>query len=354
MRTVSYFSPYKQSENTVTNAVLLLLSHIHRIAPDVFEAFLKDIAGQDISVGPIFANQDSKPGGKSIVDAVIRQTPIEINIETKITHGDSLDTDQLRRHAEGMKAEAKSDRRILLGLTPSPLSSELKDEAAAICKKLDVTFISRTFEEIVSYFENAVPEFHEDLNTILGDFRVYLSNNGQLPPSQNRMLINPCGNSLDSNRQSGIYHDQPYRSKVMSKYLGCYDNKAVRLIGEVFAVIIAEVEDDKLVIHEQVELPWQAQKHDINSGDKQRIMNLIQNSPYSDLGDKPSRYYLTYGFEETKYEKTSPGGIQGHRYFALDGEGSVLETLFGKSSNQPNLSDIASALKKRHGHDLFN
>ena len=75
-------------------------------------------------------------------------------------------------------------------------------------------------------------------------------------------------------------------------------------------------------------------------------MNLIQNSPYSDLGDKPSRYYLTYGFEETKYEKTSPGGIQGHRYFALDGEGSVLETLFGKSSNQPNLSDIASALKK--------
>jgi len=346
MRTVSYFSPYKQSENTVTNAVLLLLSHIHRNTPDIFEAFLKDIAGQDIAVGPIFANQDSKPCGKSVVDAVIRQTPIEINIETKITHGDSLDTDQLRRHAEGMKTEAKSDRRVLLGLTPSPLSFDLKNEANAICKKLNVSFISRTFEEIVAYFENTVPEFHEDLNAILGDFRVYLSDNGQLPPSQNRMLINPCGDSLDSNRDFGIYHDQPYRSKVMSKYLGCYDKKAVRLIGEVYAVIIAEVQNNELVIHEQIELPWQAQCHDINADDKQRIINLIQNSPYSDLGERPSRYYLTHGFEETEYEKTSLGGIQGHRYFALDGKDGKLQTLFEKSSEQPSLSEIVSALKK--------
>lgn len=346
MRTVSYFSPYKQSENTVTNAVLLLLSHIHRNAPDIFEAFLKDIAGQDISVGPIFANQDAKPGSKSIVDAIIRQTPIEINIETKITHGDSLDTDQLRRHAEGMKTEAKSDRRVLLGLTPSPLSSDLKNEANAICKKLNVTFISRTFEDIVSYFENTVPEFHEDLNAILGDFRVYLSNNGQLPPSQNRMLINPCGDSLDSNRDFGIYHDQPYRSKVMSKYLGCYDKKAVRLIGEVYAVIIAEVQDNELVIHEQIELPWQNQRHDITKKDEQRIMSLIEASPYSDLGDKPSRYYLTQGFEETEYKKISKGGIQGHRYFAFDGKGGVLEALFEKTSGQPSLSEIALALKE--------
>jgi len=346
MRTVSYFSPYKQSENTVTNAVLLLLSHIHRAAPDIFESFLKDIAGEDITVGPIFANQEAKPGSKSIVDAIIRQTPIEINIETKITHGDSLDTDQLKRHAEGMNREDKSARRVLLGLTPSPLSPQLKSEATAICERVDVAFIARTFEQIASYFEKVVPEFHEDLNAILADFRVYLSDNGQLPLSQNRMIINPCGDSLQSNRDFGIYHDQPYRSKVMSKYLGCYDNKAVRLVGEVYAVIIAELQEGQLVITQQLDLPWQNQRHDISDEDEKRIINLIKKSPYPDLGDKPSRYYLTRGFEETEFKKLSKGGIQGHRYFAFDGTGGVLEKLFEKTSEQPSLTHIASALKK--------
>jgi hypothetical protein len=343
---VSYFSPYKTSENTVTNAVLLLLSHIHRTAPEIFEAFLKDIAGEDIAVGPIFANQDAKSGGKSVVDAIIRQTPIEINIETKITHGDSLDTDQLKRHAEGMKREARSTRRVLLGLTPSPLSPQMKREAASICDKCDVAFTHRTFAQIASYFEEAVPEFHEDLNAILSDFRVYLSNNNQLPPSQNRMIVNPCGNSLESNRATGIYHDQPWRSKVPSKYLGCYDDKAVRLVGEVHAVFIAEVADGELVIHEQFDLPWQDKRYQITEKDRTKVLGLIESSPYADLGVKPDRFYLTNGFRETEFEKVSKYGIQGHRYFDLDGEDGVLTSLFEKNSS-PNIKAVALALSDK-------
>jgi len=245
-----------------------------------------------------------------------------------------------------MNREDKSARRVLLGLTPSPLSPQLKSEATAICERVDVAFIARTFEQIASYFEKVVPEFHEDLNAILADFRVYLSDNGQLPLSQNRMIINPCGDSLQSNRDFGIYHDQPYRSKVMSKYLGCYDNKAVRLVGEVYAVIIAELQEGQLVITQQLDLPWQNQRHDISDEDEKRIINLIKKSPYPDLGDKPSRYYLTRGFEETEFKKLSKGGIQGHRYFAIDGTGGVLEKLFEKTSEQPSLTHIASALKK--------
>jgi len=317
MRNVSYFSPYKSGENTVTNSVLLLLSHVHRIAPDLFELFLQEVGGDDITVGPTFGNQEGKQGGKSIVDAVIRQSSIEINVETKIVKGSSLDMEQLKRHAEGMKLENRSARCVLLGITPDPMSSEMAAKAKQVCEANKVTFSHITFLGIVVFFEEATSEFRQGLNTILNDFRVYLSNNRLLPPSQNRMLINPCGRSLQSNRDFGIYHDQPYRSKVMSKYLGCYDDKAVRLVGEVYAVVIAEIKDTKLVVHEQFDLPWQDNAHDITDADKQKIVNLIQSSPYSDLGDKPSRYYLTYGFEETKYEKTSPGGIQGHRYFAL-------------------------------------
>lgn len=346
MRNVSYFSPYKSGENIVTNSVLLLLSHVNRIAPDLFELFLQEVGGEDITVGPTFGNQEGKQGGKSIVDAVIRQSSIEINIETKIVKGSSLDMGQLERHAEGMKLENRSTRRVLLGITPDPMSNETAAVAKKICDANKVTFSHMTFLGIVDFFEEATSEFRQGLNTVLNDFLVYLSNNKLLPPSQNRMLINPCGQSLQSNRDSGIYHDQPYRSKVMSKYLGCYDDKAVRLVGEVYAVVIAEIDNEKLVIHEQFDLPWQKKSQKITDADKQRILNLIQNSPYSDLGSNPSRYYLTHGFQETEYRKTSKGGIQGHRYFALDGKGGVLETLFENSSEQPSLSDIVSALKK--------
>jgi len=346
MRNVSYFAPYKSGENIVTNSVLLLLAHVHRIAPDLFELFLQEIGGEDITVGPTFGNQEGKQGGKSIVDAVIRQSPIEINIETKIVKGSSLDMGQLRRHAEGMKLENRSTRRVLLGITPDPMSNEMAVKAEQICDANKVKFSHITFLGIVDFFEESTSEFRQGLNTILNDFRVYLSNNKLLPPSQNRMLINPCGQSLQTNRDFGIYHDQPYRSKVLSKYLGCYDDKAVRLVGEVYAVVIAKIDNDKLVIDEQFNLPWQKKLRKITDADKQRIMNLIQSSPYSDLGSNPSRYYLTQGFEETNYKKISKGGIQGHRYFALDGKSGVLETLFENSGEQPSLLEVAEALKK--------
>jgi len=39
MKSVRYFQPYKKGEDVVTNAVLLLFSHINRLAPEVFNNF---------------------------------------------------------------------------------------------------------------------------------------------------------------------------------------------------------------------------------------------------------------------------------------------------------------------------
>ena len=103
MKSVRYFQPYSTKENVVTNATLLFLSHVNRLAPSLFEDFLTDVVEDQILIGPIFGNQEVKQGGKSVVDAIIRQLPFELNIETKL--GDRFDDRQIKAHLDGMGKE---------------------------------------------------------------------------------------------------------------------------------------------------------------------------------------------------------------------------------------------------------
>ena len=82
MRNVTYFPPYSQEENIVTNAVLLLFSHVNRLAPNLLQGILNNLTDEELQLGPIFSNQVK--GTKSVIDAVISQTPFEIHIETKL------------------------------------------------------------------------------------------------------------------------------------------------------------------------------------------------------------------------------------------------------------------------------
>jgi len=72
MRNVSYFPPYSQEENVVTNAVLLLLSHVNRLAPTIFSDLLTSITDEAFAIGPTFQNQVKIRGGQGIPDALIR------------------------------------------------------------------------------------------------------------------------------------------------------------------------------------------------------------------------------------------------------------------------------------------
>ena len=138
MKSVRYFQPYKNGEDVVTNAVLLLFSHINRLAPEIFTGFVAMVAGEKATLGPIFGNQDSKPGGKSVVDAVIRQQAIDINIETKL--GDSLNADQIFRHFEGMWAEDRGGLRVLLGITKQPLKETTKNKFVSAGEEKGIAF----------------------------------------------------------------------------------------------------------------------------------------------------------------------------------------------------------------------
>lgn len=341
MQSFRYFQPYSQQENVATNAILLLLSHVHRLAPHLLQEFLTSFTENEFLIGPQFINQERKKGGKSVVDAVIRQTPIEINIETKL--GNNLDDQQIENHIKGIKKEGVGHA-ILISITRDPLSEK-------VVKKFrnyggdKVSFTSITFSEIFGFFEDKSENFLLELNEILEDFRQFLLTNKLLPKSENRLIINPCSASFETNRKFDIYHDQPGRTKEYCKYLGCYRDKSVRLIGEVKAVFIGKVEGDKVKIIEQFELPWQNEKHKVTNEEKQRILDLADSIEYFDLRSGLERFWIVDKFFETDFNKSDPYGIQGHRYFQLDGDDVECPDLF--KGGTVSAAEIAHALKSK-------
>jgi hypothetical protein len=342
MKSVRYFQPYSTEENVVTNAVLLLLSHVHRLAPDLFEEFLTSFTDGEFVVGPVFGNQEKKEGGKSVVDAVIRQNQFEINVETKL--GDDLDSSQIRAHIDGMKAESHGGVNVLLSITRSPLQENVRQEFLQYGQGEGITFADTTFGEIAEFFESRSEAFRFGLNEIISEFRVFITERGIVPESENRLLVNPCGFSIEFNRKYGIYHDQPERSKILCKYLGCYSDKAVRLVGEVKAVFLGEFEGETLRVVEQLELSWQEQRQPISGEAIDRITAMANEPNYYKLKDELARYYVVDAFVETEFSKVSKHGIQGHRYFSLDGPDGICPSLF--DGDDPTMDELAQGLRK--------
>lgn len=342
MSEVSYFQTYSQRENVATNATLLLLSHVHRIAPNLFEKFLTDITEDEFPVGPSFINQEGKLGGKSVVDAVIRQAPFEINIETK--RGGELDEGQCVRHMDGMKKEKRPGPNLLLAITKTNVSEAVYDRLADAGSVRKITFAATTFEQIHSFLDNHIEDFRLGLRDIISDYEVFLSANNLLPDNQVKMIINPCGVSFEQNKEHGIYHDQPERSKRYCRFIGCYKNKSVRLIGEVEAVFFGKFLNDRIEVIEQVKLPWQDEPKEITEAMKNRIVALAETPNYYDLKAQLVRYYVVEKFHESDFVKKSKNGIQGHRYFDLDGADGICSALFENGQKNISAENIAKAL----------
>lgn len=325
MKSVKYFQPYSTKENVVTNAVLLFLSHAYRLTPGLFEDFLTSFMDDEITVGPIFGNQEVKKGGKSVIDAVIRQNSFDLNIETKL--GDSFDSRQMKNHMTGI-AESQSENRILMGINRTAISKKQVERYRAQAQELGIVFVATTFDEIASFFESRTVNFQVNLREITEGFREFISEQKLVPISPNRLLVNPCGTSRALNEKYGIYYDQPERSKSFCKYLGCYWDKAVRLIGEVESVFLSESKDGNFKITEALELPWLGQAIKPNREALKRVKAIIEETNYYDLENGSRRFYVVKKFHPVKFAKTSLHGIQGHRYFALDGKDGICPDFF--------------------------
>lgn len=345
MRTATYFPTYSQTENVVTNAVLVLMSQIHRIAPDVFSGLITKLIDEEYPIGPQFFNQVTDARGPGIPDGLIEQRPFQIYFETKL--GDTLDVNQIERHFETIaKRPGEKSDRVLIGLTRKPIEQPLIADLKAKGALRGITFASTTFSELSNLVGQETAEFRLELNALIEEFRAFVSAQGLTEPSENWMLINPCGTSFEQNAKFHLYHDQPWRSKRYCKYLGCYRDKSVRLVGKVRKVVVAHFDEDQVVVDQAINLPWITENSlTLSQQDEDVIRKVAYASPYA-LRDETVRYYFVDRFVETNFVKTSRNGIQGHMYFQLDnregGNDGIVPEIF--QDHEPTIDEIAGAL----------
>ncbi len=324
MRDVTYFPPYSQKENVVTNAVLLLFSQINAMAPDIFAKVISDLIEDEdyLPIGPNFYNQITINGAKSIPDALITQEPFHLYFETKL--GDFADDRQIHNHMDAIKLDKKDrpGRSFLIALTRTKIDH---NKVTALQKKArethdNLAFIATTFARIAEIIGDVSAEFRLSVNAMLEEYKIFLAEHDLMPPSSNVMIINPCGTSFKENIKYNIYYDQPERSKKICRFSGLYKDKAVFAVGEVKAVCNAIVSNDGEVnIRDSFALPWDMKSPYVISKDwQQRIADIVCESQYYEQYDKLVRFTIVDKFHKTNFIKTSSGGIQGHRYFTLD------------------------------------
>ena len=337
MRNVTYFSPYSNKENVVTNAVLLLLAQVNRLAPSVFSSLLTTLTDEEYNVGPTFQNQIKISGKKSVPDALIQQAPFKIYVETKL--GDELNLEQIRNHFQTIEdRETVKGKSVLLGLARTKIDCKELVDLQKKGEEKKIRFFVTTFSDLANILENLSGEFRLELNLLIKEFKAFIQELGLVCDSEYKLLINPCGESYTQNCQNNIYHDQPTRSKVFCKYLGLYKDQSVSRIGEVLAVMNAYIQDDKVEITENHQLSWCTKLYNPTADDKKKILNHARETETNE----EARYYIVNKFVWCKFKKTSPHGLLGHRYFSL--KEIIPERFKGKS---PQLEEVATALSEK-------
>ena len=317
---VHYFQRYHKKENVVTANTMLLLSRIYSYSPDKFYAIISEMLGQnsadDLKIQ--IELQAGEHGKKSIPDAIIYQPAFKIVVEVKI--GDWFHNGQLYRHLDHLNNEG---RRFLLTIADVPMEENKK---AAFNKNLEkfnndhpeskIIHINTTFSNIINLIDNNLDDRDLDLKNVLNDYRDFCSIEKLFSAEEaaNTLLLRTAGTTMDFNRNSGIYYDSASRGYQRHEYIGLYNNKAIRFIGKVKAIVTAKQVDGK--VNAAVEFPPNGDPKEYES----KILEAMEDAEkygWDNLKNEAHRYFFVYRFVGTCFRKTSPGGCRSKKYFDL-------------------------------------
>lgn len=127
-----------------------------------------------------------------------------------------------------------------------------------------------------------------------------------------------------------MYYCPATWSRRNAKYLGVYNEKRVRAIGQIAKVVPCEVD-----LHNRTVTVSPDATRALTKDEEERVLGAAEKAPW-DLSTG-QKFYLCDAMQETDFRKTSPGGIWGHRYFDLE------EVLGGKIPNS--LGELAERLR---------
>lgn len=326
---IHYFQRYHQKENVETANTMLLLNRLYTYSPNKFYKLLKIFLPQNAEIEMEIELQ--KKSKSSVPDAVISQPSFKIVVETKL-NGD-FDIPQLVSHLDSFENEKY---KVILTLDPKPMRESIKNDFQ---KQLylynenhntNISHFNTTFEEILKNVEAVIDERDYDMQEILQDYSEYCYSEGLIPDSWKRMRVQLAGTTLEINKKLNLYYDDINRKFSEHDYLGLYNQKSVRAIGKITAIIVNKFEDG--------EWAYITEKGDLTEEIKNRIAEAREDAKNYGYDMTNSRYFIVDKFYETDFRKETPYAPMGSRVFDLTEVLSV--------EKLPDIEEIAEHLKK--------
>ena len=335
---IHYFQRYHQAENVATANTMLLLSRLYSFSPDKFFHFLKSTLFPDGFEPEIVFNIQER-NKKSIPDATITQDSFKVVVETKIS--DWFYNDQLKRH---LLSFGNENLQVLMTLAAVPMDKDKKADFDVELSKYNednkshIIHFNTTFELLAQAISDVLDERDYDMHDILDDYLDYCFSSGLIvrPDSWKYMRAQLAGTTIAFNSSSNLYYDNVDRGFRPHDYLGLYNNKSVRYIGKIKAIVTAKCDLNGKLSNIRVE------KGEIDDEQKTQIISAVEdgrkNRGYS--MDDQLRYFFVEKFYETNFVKASPYPPRGSRIFNL-------EAILGETLSTMDTEQIAEQLKTK-------
>jgi hypothetical protein len=316
MSNIHYFQRYSQKENMVTNNTLLLFSRLYNESPKKFEMFINNLlendAIEELNTMVQFKQQE-KSGTGTIPDGVIEQDSFKIVIETKLYSQQNLA--QIVGHLDKLKDE---DKGILLWINKHSIDQLYKKQIIDRINNFkeneggNITFASITFKEIIDKFKDILREYDIEMINLIEDYCSFCEESGLIDNSENRMRVVLTGQTFEQNIKYNVYYAPTSRGYQDTKYIGLYKNKVVKAVGEIDTIYDAKYDSKK----NNVDI-LNVVKGDMNDEivEKTKLLYLESYSNYGYSLDDHRRFFLVKEYCLCEYRKSTPGGIQGTRYF---------------------------------------
>lgn len=331
MPEITRFPHYHQAENVVTNHVMVMMRELYTASPKLLERLIKGLCDEELTVGPRFSQQIA--GSDSIPDGLIQQDPLAIFIETKLGAGFSVD--QLRRHCKTIIDRVPSGKgRVLIALTSGLQSATPDSQIAALSNEFGLTVVHKTFGDLIDQLTSLQGADIEIADTIK-EFIDFIFAQGLVPRVHQFMVAMLTGKTWRENVAHGVYYEPAHRSPKWPRatFLGLYHDKQVSHIGRITAVVEAVEEESGWTF----EAPETGVLTEENRAAIRAVVRDAQ-AYYPEFQLGPHRYYVVDRFEGSNFQKETPGGMMGHRYFDIQ---DISKT---KPATQASAAEIARLL----------
>ncbi|MFC2949210.1 hypothetical protein [Virgibacillus sediminis] len=317
MSEIHYFPRYSQKENMVTNNTLLLFSRLYQNNPKKFTLFINSILDDDkkqLNTTVNFTQQESSKSGR-IADGVISQDSFKVVIETKLYGQEQIV--QIIGHWDSFKQE---DNQVFLWINKEPIPGDYYDKIIDALvdynnkNGTNIKFASTTFKEICYASKGVLQDYDLEMAALIEDYENFCNDTGLIDNNDNKVRVVLTGKTFAENVKYKLYFHPMKRGYQNAKYIGLYQDKAIRAIGEISGIVDMQYdeESDDFVFYKDIK-----GKSTQQTKDHIKEITKVSKTKHGYPAEEERRVFIVEKYYQTKYKKASSGGLPGVRYLDL-------------------------------------